>query len=65
PGGGELILPWARALSQGIKLGALAQVIAPYPTLGEVSKRAAGSHFTPKLFSSRIRWLVRFLARFG
>ncbi|MEX0922361.1 MAG: FAD-dependent oxidoreductase [Rhodovibrionaceae bacterium] len=65
PGAGELILPWALALSQGIKLGALAQVIAPYPTLGEVSKRAAGSHFTPKLFSSRIRWLVRFLARFG
>lgn len=65
PGAGELILPWALALSQGIKLGALAQVIAPYPTLGEVSKRAAGSFFTPKIFSAKTRWLVRFLARFG
>jgi pyruvate/2-oxoglutarate dehydrogenase complex dihydrolipoamide dehydrogenase (E3) component len=65
PHAGELILPWALAISEGTKLGALAQVIAPYPTLGEVSKRAAGSHFTPKIFSERTRWLVRFLARFG
>ena len=65
PHAGELILPWALAISDGVKLGALAQVIAPYPTLGEVGKRAAGSHFTPKIFSARTRWLVRFLARFG
>ncbi len=65
PGAGELILPWALALSQGLKLGALAQVIAPYPTLGEVTKRVAGSYFTPKIFSAKTRWLVRFLARFG
>ena len=65
PHAGELILPWVLAIAQGSKLGALAQAIAPYPTLGEVSKRAAGSHFTPKIFSERTRWLVRFLARFG
>ena len=34
--------PWVLALSNGIKIGAMAQFIAPYPTLGEVSKRAAG-----------------------
>jgi hypothetical protein len=39
--------------------------MAPYPTLGEVNKRAAGSFYTPKLFSDRTRRLVRFLARFG
>ena len=65
PNAGELILPWGLAISQGIKLGALAQVIAPYPTLGEASKRVAGSHFTAKIFSERTRRLVRFLARFG
>ena len=65
PNAGELILPWGLAISEGLKLGALAQVIAPYPTLGEVTKRVAGSHFTPKIFSDRTRWLVRFLARFG
>ncbi|MEM9627117.1 MAG: FAD-dependent oxidoreductase [Pseudomonadota bacterium] len=62
---GELILPWVLAINQGIKIKAMASMIAPYPTLSEVSKRAAGSYFTPKLFSDRTRWLVRFLARFG
>ncbi|MGI9508516.1 MAG: dihydrolipoyl dehydrogenase family protein [Geminicoccaceae bacterium] len=62
---GELILPWVLAINQGIKIKAMASVIAPYPTFGEVSKRAAGSYFTPKLFSGKTRWLVRFLAKFG
>ena len=62
---GELILPWCLAINQGMKIKAMASVIAPYPTLSEVNKRAAGSYFTPKLFSDKTRWLVRFLARFG
>ncbi len=62
---GELIQPWVLAISQGLKVGALAQMIAPYPTLGEASKRAAGSYYLPKLFSARTKWLVRLLARLG
>lgn len=62
---GELILPWCLAINQGIKIKAMASIIAPYPTLSEVNKRAAGSYFTPQLFSDKTRWLVRFLARFG
>jgi pyruvate/2-oxoglutarate dehydrogenase complex dihydrolipoamide dehydrogenase (E3) component len=62
---GELIHLWALAISAKVKVGAIAGMIAPYPTLGEVSKRAAGSFYTPKLFSERTRKLVRFLARFG
>ena len=62
---GELIHTWVLAMSQKIKIGALAQMIAPYPTLGEVSKRAAGSFYTPQLFSERTRKIVRFLSRFG
>jgi pyruvate/2-oxoglutarate dehydrogenase complex dihydrolipoamide dehydrogenase (E3) component len=60
---GELIHPWVLAIANGIKIGALAQFIAPYPTLGEVSKRAAGSYYTPKLFSDRTKKLVRLLMR--
>ncbi len=60
---GELIQPWVLAISTGRKIGAMAQLIAPYPTLGEASKRAAGSHYTPKLFSERTRRIVRFLQR--
>ncbi len=62
---GELIQPWVLAMSQGAKVSALAEMIAPYPTLGEANKRAAGSFYVPKLFSERTKWLVRLLARLG
>ena len=62
---GELIQPWVLAIANGIKIGALAQFIAPYPTFGEASKRAAGAYYTPKLFSERTRKLVRLLMRFS
>jgi pyruvate/2-oxoglutarate dehydrogenase complex dihydrolipoamide dehydrogenase (E3) component len=62
---GELIHPWGLAISQGLRIGAMAQYIAPYPTLGEVSKRVAGSYFTPALFSERTRKVVRLLQRLG
>ncbi len=62
---GELLQPWVLAISQGLKIGALANMIAPYPTLGEVNKRAAGSYYTPSLFGERTRKIVRFLQRFA
>jgi pyruvate/2-oxoglutarate dehydrogenase complex dihydrolipoamide dehydrogenase (E3) component len=64
-GAGELIPLWVLAIQQKLGLKAIASMIAPYPTLGEVSKRAAGSYFTPKLFSARTRRLVRLLAWLG
>jgi pyruvate/2-oxoglutarate dehydrogenase complex dihydrolipoamide dehydrogenase (E3) component len=63
PNAGELIQPWCLALSQRLKMSALASFVPPYPTLGEASKRAAGSYFTEALFGARTRKLVRFLAR--
>ncbi|MFQ5581640.1 MAG: dihydrolipoyl dehydrogenase family protein [Mariprofundaceae bacterium] len=62
---GELIHPWALAISQKLKIGAMASMIAPYPTLAEVNKRVAGSYYTPKLFSGRTKKIVRFLMRFA
>ena len=43
----------------------MANAMAPYPTLGEASKRAAGSYYAPTLFGERTQKLVRFLAKFG
>jgi pyruvate/2-oxoglutarate dehydrogenase complex dihydrolipoamide dehydrogenase (E3) component len=63
PRAGELIHVWCLAMAAGMKLGTVAQMVVPYPTLGEVSKRAAGSFFTNALFSPRTRWLVRLLLR--
>jgi len=62
---GDLILPWALAIAQKLKIGAMANLIVPYPTRGEAGKRAAGSFYTPSLFAPRTRLLVRLLARFG
>ncbi len=62
---GELIQPWILAISQKLKIGAMAGMIAPYPTLAEVNKRIAGSFYTEKLFSAGTKKLVRFLMRFS
>jgi hypothetical protein len=40
-------------------------MIAPYPTLGEASKRAAGSYYTPVLFGQRTRKIMRLLQKLG
>jgi len=60
---GELIQPWILAISQHMKIGAMASAIAPYPTLAEVNKRIAGSFYTDKLFSATTKRIVRFLMR--
>jgi len=62
---GELIQTWVLAIQEKIGIGRIAQMIAPYPTLGEVNKRVAGSYYTPKLFSSRTRRVVRLLGHLG
>ena len=62
---GELIQAWALAISARLRIGALAGFVAPYPTYGEINKRLAGSYYTPRLFSPRMRRIVRALARLG
>lgn len=63
PRAGELIGLWVLAIGSGLKIGTVAGMIAPYPTLGEISKRAAGSYFTPSLFSPRVRTMVGWIQR--
>jgi pyruvate/2-oxoglutarate dehydrogenase complex dihydrolipoamide dehydrogenase (E3) component len=63
PNAGELIQPWCLALFKRLKISALASFVPPYPTLGEASKRAAGSFYADTLFGPRTRRLVRWLAR--
>lgn len=64
PRAGELIGIWGLAIASGLKIGAIASMIAPYPTFSEISKRVAGSYYTPSLFSSRTRSIVRLIQRF-
>jgi pyruvate/2-oxoglutarate dehydrogenase complex dihydrolipoamide dehydrogenase (E3) component len=61
-GAGDLLAPWTMALAQGLPISAMAGVIAPYPTRGEASKRAAGDYYTPTLFGPRTRRIVGLLS---
>ncbi len=63
PHAGEMITTWILAVNEGLKIGAIANLIVPYPTLGEVSKRAAGAYYTERLFSPRTRRIVSMLQR--
>lgn len=64
PRAGELIGTWGLAISAGLKIGAVASAVLPYPTLSEISKRAAGSYYTPKLFGALTRRIVGIVQRF-
>ncbi|MCY4542797.1 MAG: FAD-dependent oxidoreductase [Rhodobacteraceae bacterium] len=62
---GELIQIWALAIANGLKMSAIANMVSPYPTLGEVNKRAAGAYFAKRLFgSASLKRLVRLVQRF-
>lgn len=61
---GEMIALWSLAISARLKLSAVAGMVAPYPTLSELSKRAAGEHFAPRLFDNpNVRRFVRLVQR--
>ena len=62
---GELIQIWSLAIAQGLKIDAMTAWIAPYPTLGEVSKRAAFISLAAKARQPRVRNLLSFLRKFG
>lgn len=61
PQAGELIQPWCLAISRRLPLTAMAGVVLPYPTLGEISKRVAGNRFSRLLFGPTLRRIVRLL----
>jgi pyruvate/2-oxoglutarate dehydrogenase complex dihydrolipoamide dehydrogenase (E3) component len=61
---GELINLWALALANRMKMSQIAAMVAPYPTIGEVNKRAAGAYFSPRLFENDwVKRVVRFVQR--
>ncbi|MEM8937071.1 MAG: FAD-dependent oxidoreductase [Pseudomonadota bacterium] len=63
-GAGDLIGAWSLAIASGLKIRAFTDMIAPYPTRGEISKRVAGAWYTPTLFSAKTKRLVSLLSLF-
>lgn len=61
---GELISLWSMALANRLKMSQIAAMVAPYPSIGEINKRAAGAYFAPRLFgSSLVKRTVRLVQR--
>ena len=59
---GELINLWALALANNLKMSQIAGMVSPYPTYGEINKRAAGAYFSPRLFDNPwVKRVVRFV----
>ncbi|PSL18481.1 dihydrolipoyl dehydrogenase family protein [Shimia abyssi] len=52
PQAGELINLWALVIANRLKMAAVAAMVSPYPTVGEVNKRVAGAYFSPQLFDN-------------
>jgi pyruvate/2-oxoglutarate dehydrogenase complex dihydrolipoamide dehydrogenase (E3) component len=62
---GELIAPWTLAVTEGINISAMALTVAPYPTFGEINKRAAMSFFSAGATSSTVQRIVGWVRRLG
>jgi pyruvate/2-oxoglutarate dehydrogenase complex dihydrolipoamide dehydrogenase (E3) component len=58
---GELIGASVIAVNKGMKLSDLATQIFAYPTLSEIHKKSAGKYYSDKIFSPRVRSILKFL----
>lgn len=65
PHAGELIVPWINLIQHKQSIRMMTDMIIPYPTLSEISKRVAGEYYSAKLFSPLTKWLVNSLKYFG
>ncbi len=65
PGAGELIGTWSLALANRLTIRAIVGTVVPYPTFGEIGKRAAITYFLPRLTSPFVRRIIGWLRRLG
>ena len=49
---GELANLWSLVIANKLKMKHVAAMVSPYPTVGEINKRAAGAYFSPRLFDN-------------
>ncbi|MBO6898916.1 MAG: FAD-dependent oxidoreductase [Shimia sp.] len=52
PQAGELVNLWSLVIANKLKMSAVAGMVSPYPTVGEINKRVAGAYFSPQLFDN-------------
>jgi pyruvate/2-oxoglutarate dehydrogenase complex dihydrolipoamide dehydrogenase (E3) component len=59
---GELIQPWVLAMTEGLKIGSIAGMVAPYPTLGDINRRVAVNYFSGLATNPWLRRVIRLLS---
>ena len=62
---GEMINMWALALTKGMTVKDVAAYVPPYPTMGEIGRRAAITYFMEATRKPLVRRVVRWLRVFG
>ncbi|KPK92175.1 MAG: mercuric reductase [Deltaproteobacteria bacterium SM23_61] len=60
PRAGDLVSEWVAALNGGVKPMTLAAAVHPYPTLGEINRKVAGTYLSSRIFSERMKKGLRF-----
>jgi pyruvate/2-oxoglutarate dehydrogenase complex dihydrolipoamide dehydrogenase (E3) component len=60
PHAGDLLAEWVAVLNGKVKLSTLAAAVHPYPTIGEINKKVAGTFFSPKIFSKKVQKGLKF-----
>jgi pyruvate/2-oxoglutarate dehydrogenase complex dihydrolipoamide dehydrogenase (E3) component len=65
PHAGELIGLWQLAISKALKVDDMAGLVMPYPTLSEVSQRAAATAVAGRWRRPWTSRLVRLMRAFG
>jgi pyruvate/2-oxoglutarate dehydrogenase complex dihydrolipoamide dehydrogenase (E3) component len=62
---GDQIAMWTLAVTRGLKVSAIANMVLPYPTLGEAGKRAAVTYYAGLAAKPLTRKIIGFLKYFG
>lgn len=65
PGAGELIAMWALAISRGLRVSAVADMVLPYPTRSEAGKRAVMARYAALADKPYVRGLIACLRKLG
>ncbi|WP_027722475.1 dihydrolipoyl dehydrogenase family protein [Maridesulfovibrio zosterae] len=58
---GEFLSEWIAAVNGGVGLATIAGAVHPYPTLSEMNKKVAGKLIGEKIFSDKMRKILRLL----
>lgn len=64
-GAAEMINIWSMVIANRQGLRHVRNVVAPYPTMAEIGKRAVIAYYAPMARKPLVRAIIRFLRRFG